>query len=331
MREKFTTEVIVKLSGKIPDDELSLIRETILSSLANYEISERQTALALYESFVPKFYEMYLAILNINGRSIGTIKTYNYHLVNFFLQLDRQLYELTSSDIYRYLLMLQNKGSISNRTLDHIRLIINSFFEWCVNEGYISKNPCRTVKPIKYVTKEREPLTDIELEQVRDSCSDVREAAIVETLYSTGCRISELSQIKKSDVDFTDGSVIVLGKGNKFRKTFLNARATLMLSKYIHMRSDDCEYLFVTARRPYRQIQTTSYERMIKRLGERANLDRPLSPHILRHTFATNLLKRGASIEDVQKLLGHTNPSTTLIYTKIDTSSIRRDHERYII
>lgn len=331
MREKFATEVIMKLSGKVSDDDLILIRNSILSVLANYEISERETALALYESFVPKFYEVYLATLKINGRSAGTIEIYNFHLVSFFVQLHRPLPELTSSDIYEYLFMLQSRGTVSNRTLDHIRTIINTFMEWCVAEGYIESNPCRTVRPIKYTEKQREPLTDIELEQVRFCCKDLRESAIVETMYSTGCRVSELVALNRTDVDIQNGTVLVLGKGNKYRTTFLNARARLILSKYLASRNDNCPSLIVTEIEPVHTLGKESYERIIRLIGERANLIKPLTPHILRHTFATNLLKRGARLEDVQKLLGHSKPSTTLIYTKIDTESIRHEHEKFII
>lgn len=331
MREQFTNEVIAKLSGKIPDNELRTVRDVIMSTLANYEVSERETAIALYESFVPQFYEVYIATLKINGRSMDTIKTYNYHLVNFFLQLRRPLKDVTSADIYEHLFALQEKGTVSNRTLDHVRIIIYTFMQWCCDEGYIDKNPCRTVKPIKFTVKERNPLTDIELELTRDACKDIRESAIVETLYSTGCRVSELINLKKTDVDFATKTVTVLGKGNKYRTTFLNARAEIMLKRYLMSREDDDPALFATTRKPYRKLSKEALEKMIRTIGERANLDRRLTPHILRHTFATNLVKRGARLEDVQKLPGHEKPGTTLIYAKINTESIRHDHERYII
>lgn len=331
MREQFTNEVIMKLSGKLPDEELRVIHDAIISTLANYDISARETAVALYESFVPKFYEVYLATLRINGRSIGTIKTYNYHLVNFFLQLARPVNDITSADIYAYLYELQKSGKMGNRTVNHVRIIINTFLQWAFEEGYIPRNPCHNIKPIAYTERPRQPLSDMELELVRDACKDEREAAIVETMYSTGCRVSELVGLKRSDVDLAQGTAELFGKGSKYRTAFLNARAILSLQKYLRKRVDDNPALIVTERKPYRPVQKGWYEKMIHELGERARLDRNLTPHIFRHTFATNLLKRGARIEDVQKLLGHEKTSTTLIYAKIDTSALRRDHERYIV
>lgn len=331
MREKVANEITMKLVGKVADEDLNQIRGAVLAVLSNYEISERETALALYESFVPRFYETYLAMLRVNGRSIGTIKTYNFHLINFFLQLKRPITEIAAADIYEYLFALQSKGTVSNRTLDHIRLIINCFLEWAASDGYIDKNPCKSVKPINYTEKMRQPLTDYELELVRDACKTLKESAIVETMYSTGCRLSELMILRQSDIDLLNRTVMLFGKGGKYRKAFLNAKAELSIRKYLKSRKDSHPNLIVTDNKPTREISKASLERIVKNIGERANLDRRLSPHIFRHTFATNLLKRGASLEDVQKLLGHEKPSTTLIYTKIETSEIQRDHERYII
>lgn len=331
MREQFANEVVMKLAGKVSDEELRAIHDTILSVLANYEIAERETALTLYESYVPKFYDVYLAYLKINGRSTGTLKTYNYHLVSFFLHLRRPVNELTAADIYEYLCYLGQKGTVSNRTLDHVRIIINGFLEWAYDEDYISKNPCHTVKPIRFTEKQRQPLTDIELEMVRAACRNTREAAITETMYSTGCRVSELVALKVTDVDLTNRTVTLFGKGSKYRTSFINARAELMLRKYLSEREDNCPALIVTDRKPARPLQKGAYEKMIRELGERAGLGRRLTPHIFRHTFATNLVKRGARVEDVQRLLGHEKISTTMIYTKVDTSDIRRDHERFIV
>lgn len=331
MREQFANEVVMKLAGKVSDAELRMIHDAILSTLSNYEVKERETAVALYESYVPRFYDIYLAYLKINGRSEGTLKTYNYHLVSFFLHLRRPINEITAADIYEYLYYLGQKGTVCNRTLDHVRIIINSFLEWAYDEDYIPKNPCHTVKPIRYTEKQRQPLTDIELEMVRAACRDTREAAITETMYSTGCRVSELAGLKISDVDLANRTVTLFGKGSKYRTSFLNARAELMIRKYLHERDDNCPALIVTNRKPIKPLKKGAYEKLIRELGEHAGLERKLTPHIFRHTFATNLVKRGARIEDVQRLLGHEKISTTMIYTKVDTTDIRRDHERFIV
>lgn len=331
MRERFTNEVMMKLADKVSDAELQTIRGCILAVLSNYDITARETAVALYKSYVPRFYEMYLATLKINGRSIGTIKTYNFHLIDFFINLSRPVNEITSADIYAYLFALQEKGTVSNRTIDHVRIIINTFLEWATTEGYIERNACRSIRPITYRERPRQPLTDIELEMVRDACRTERESAIVETLYSTGCRVTELAILEKGSVNFADRAVTLLGKGNKYRVSFLNARAELMLRKYLKTRTDDCPALIVTERKPIRPLTKETYEKIVHDIGERAMLKRPLTPHVFRHTFATNLVRRGASIEDVQKLLGHEKTSTTMIYTKIDLSAVKRNHEKYIV
>lgn len=331
MQEQVANEIIMDLRGKIPFEELAIVKQSILSTLVNYEVTSKETALALYEALIPKYYEIYLVTMKINGRSPDTLKTYNFHLLDFFFNLHRPLKDITSADIYAYLYSVQQRGTVSNRTLDHIRVIINGFLSWCYGEGYLPNNPCKGVKPIKFTVKERQPLTDIELELVREACITERESAIIETMYSTGCRVSELARLNREDVDLKDRSVVLFGKGSKYRTSFLNAKAELKIRKYLKTRSDCCPSLIVSEIKPVRGLKTGTIETIVKDIGERAGLGRNLTPHILRHTFATNLIKRGASLEDVQKLLGHEKPSTTLIYTKINTEAIRRDHERYIL
>ena len=207
----------------------------------------------------------------------------------------------------------------------------HAFFEWAAGEGYIEKNPCRPIKNIKYERIQKKPLTDIELERVRQACKTVREKALVEFLYSTGARVTEACTVKISDIDFVKGEVVVLGKGNKYRKTYLNARSKILLMQYLNSRDDDSEYLFVGERKPHMQLKKAAVEKILRGIGELAEMDRPLTPHLFRHTLATILLQRGTPITEVQKILGHVNINTTMIYAKVSDDDVKTSHMKYAI
>jgi site-specific recombinase XerD len=132
-------------------------------------------------------------------------------------------------------------------------------------------------------------------------------------------------------VDFYKGEVLVLGKGNKHRKTYLNARSKLLLKQYLDSRDDDSEYLFVSDRKPHQALKKEAIEKIVREIGKKSGLDRPLTPHLFRHTLATMLLQRGTPITEVQKILGHVNINTTTIYAKVADEDVKTSHMKYAI
>lgn len=260
-----------------------------------------------------------------------TLELYNLYLDDFFFTVNKKAEDITANDIRVYLYNAQESRGLSNRTLDSRRTVIHAFFEWAANEGYIGKNPCRVIKNIKYERIEKQPLTDMELERIRQACETVRERALVEFLYSTGARVTEVCGVKKTDIDFYKGEVVVLGKGNKHRTTYLNARCKLLLKQYFAIRDDESEYLFVSERKPHKVLKKEAIERIVRIIGERSELDRPLTPHLFRHTLATLMLQRGTPITEVQKILGHVNINTTMIYAKVSDEDVKVSHMKYAI
>ena len=168
-----------------------------------------------------------------------------------------------------YLYLIQENRKISNRTLDSRRTVVCSFLGWCAAEGYISKNPAINITPIKYERKERVLLTDIQLEKARNACSTLRETAMVEVLYSSGCRVTELARLDISDVNFDTREIKLFGKGNKHRTSYLSAKAIVTLQTYLASRTDDCEALFVSAKKPIKRIQKNGLEAIIRKLGKK--------------------------------------------------------------
>lgn len=330
-REQFATEFITKLNGKIPDYELKTVLQELQVFVNDYDIEERETGIVPYGDFgVPDCYKVYMVSKKIEGLSKNTLKTYDYYLRDFFNHMDKPLEKITSNDVRLYLYNLQERKKITNRSLDGKRLVINTFMEWCKNEGYITSNPCKKIGQIKYEAKKREPLTDIEMELLRSACETYREKAIIEMLYSTGCRVSELITLDRKDVDFQTKEVLLFGKGSKHRISYINAKAEVALKKYLFTRRDMDKALFVTERDPHRMCKET-VEKLVKKIGERAEIGRRVYPHLIRHTTATDALNRGMDVTEVQRLLGHEKLDTTMIYAKVSQESIKHDHRKYIV
>lgn len=331
MREQFTNLFMTKIDGKVPDEMLKTIRDELLVFTNDYDISKRNTEIAPYTGYLPECYKIYMVTKKIEGMSQKTLELYNMYLQDFFMFLNKDVKEITANDIRVYLYTVQQERGISNRTLDSRRSAIHAFLEWAANEEYIPRNPCRNIKPIKYERAERKPLTAMELEQVRAACQTAREKAIVELLYSTACRVTELERLNRSDVDFSKGEVTLFGKGDKHRTSYLNARAELALKKYLFSRDDENEALFVSERRPHERLKKPAIEKAVRQIGERSGIGRRLFPHLIRHTTATDCLIRGMDVTKIQKMLGHTDVSTTMIYAKVSEQNIKSEHKRCIV
>lgn len=332
--ENFANEFVSKLDGKISDEALRTVLQELQVFTSNYDISQRETHVVPYQSNIPDCYRVYMVAKKIEGMSPESMKTYNFYLTDFFEHINRPFEQVTTNDIRIYLYETQKRTGISNRTLDGKRLVINTFMDWCWKEGYITNNPCASIKPIKFEEKPREPLSNMELEIVRDACENYRDKAMIELFYSTGCRLSEMVNLKISDIDFTSKEVHLFGKGSKHRTSYLNAKAEYMLKKYFELerpKESISDSVFVIFRKPYNEMHKELIYARIKAIQKRSGIERSLFPHLLRHTMATDALNRGMSVAEVKEILGHEKLDTTMIYAKISHDSVKFNHKRYIV
>lgn len=306
----------------------------VLDSIAvRYEVNKKETALAVYNEELPEIVKIYIVCKKIEGLSPRTLDTYMRMLRLFFRDIRKPLPKITANDIRVYLFNYQRERGCSNRTLDKYRQYLASFFSWAADEGYVQQNPMRTIPAIKYEKKPRQNLTQLELEYLRQSCQTARERAIIEFLYSTGCRVSELSGVKFSDLDWTAKTVHLFGKGSKHRTSYINAKCEVALKAYLTTRVDNCEALFVTERKPYRQLKKDAVEKIVRNISCRtpAEMQKRVTPHILRHTTATLALQNGMPIADISKLLGHEKIDTTMIYAHTCMESVQAGHRKYVV
>ena len=330
--ENFANEFVSKLDGKISDEALRTVLQELQVFASNYDISQRETHVVPYQSNIPDCYRVYMVAKKIEGMSPESMKTYNFYLTDFFEHINRPFEQVTTNDIRIYLYETQKRTGISNRTLDGKRLVINTFMDWCWKEGYIPNNPCASIKPIKFEEKPREPLSNMELEIVRDACENYRDKAMIELFYSTGCRLSEMVNLKISDIDFTSKEVHLFGKGSKHRTSYLNAKAEYMLKKYFELerpKDSISDSVFVIFRKPYNEMHKGSIYARVKAIQKRSGIERSLFPHLLRHTMATDALNRGMNVAEVKEILGHEKLDTTLIYCTVKEEQVKASHRKY--
>ncbi len=272
---------------------------------------------------------MFLSAKDIEGCSNRTIKYYKDIILKFIKDVDKPIREITTDDIRLYLSKYKEESNCSSVTMDNIRRIFSSFFSWLEDEDYILKSPVRRIHRVKTAIVVKETLTDENIENLRDECSHVRELAIIELFISTGMRVGELVNLNIDDVNFEDRSCIVLGKGNKQREVYFDARTKIHLQQYLNLRTDEEKALFVSKIKPYHRITISAVESIIRNMGKKLNIKK-VHPHKFRRTMATTAIDKGMPIEQVQKLLGHTKIDTTMHYAMVNQSNVKFSHRKYI-
>ena len=332
MKERLKNDLLLLLNQYLDSDTLRIIDTKIDMVLSNYEIEEPHTQLVPYEYKVPETIQIYIVTKKISGLSEKSLYLYNIVLNDFFQTIQKSNDKITANDIRIYLYKYQKDHNISNRTLDCRRTIICSYFGWLASEEYIFKNPAINITPIKYERKHKKPMSQLDLEKVRSACKTNREKAIVEMLYSTGCRVSELEHLNISDVNFETKEVMLFGKGNKHRVSYLNAKAEVTLKNYLKERTDNDEALFVYDKKPYSRLKKSGIELIIKNIVNRTNgVNVHVTPHVFRHTTASVSLERGMNVVEVSKLLGHSKVETTMEYITTDSSTLKSNHKNCVI
>lgn len=331
MCDIFKNELLMLLNDKVDDDTLINISNEIDIILVDYDINRSQSKTINLDD-IKTLIDTYFMTLKIRGLSKGTTSLYSLVLNSFFETVQKELEDITSKDIRGYLSKYQREHKVCNRTLSSRKTIICTFFKWLASEGYIPNNPAENVHAIKYNRIHKQAMTQLDLEKIRLACKTKREKAIIEVLYSTACRVSELSALDIADVDFETKEVTLLGKGNQYRTSFLNAKAEVALKDYLDSRTDDNEALFVYQKEPYDRLAKSGIENIVKNIMSRtSDMNVHVTPHIFRHTTATTALDRGMNIADVSKFLGHKSIATTMEYITTNLNSIKEEHKTCIV
>lgn len=326
MKEQFICEILHHLPS-FSSAQLSDIKEAVRITLCKYELTPKETALQTVNTDSFPYLKMYLESCEQAGRAKGTVSLYRFHLSRLLSYINKGITDINDDDIYTYLYNYKHRRTVSNAYLNQLRLIFNGFFKWLVKKRVLTSNPVDPLDTIKYQKKVKKPLSAEEVEKLRSSCQTERDLAIVECLYSTAVRASELLGLNRSDISFSHNDIIVLGKGNKERITYLNAKSHIHLKNYLDMRTDDNPALFVSSKLPHERLTRRGLEDIIDRIAIKADV-KNVHPHRFRRTSATDLLNAGMPIEQVQELLGHKSIETTRIYCTVNQEALKHNHKR---
>ena len=322
MNQEEANMIIHKMSQIIDNSQMIILNTVLEEILADNRMQEPQkSSNDLLDNFI--------ATKRLEGRSEKTMRLYRFTISKLISAIDKNVCTLSTEDIRNYLSIYQTEHGISKDSIDNLRRILSSFYRWLEDENYIFKSPLRRIHKIKTRKVVKEPFTDEEIERLRDGCKYPRDLVIIEFLYSTGVRIGELCKLNRSDIDFEERECIVLGKGDKERVTYFDARTKLHLIEYLKSRDDNNPALFVSIRKPATRLEEGGVEAMLRKLGERCNVTR-CHPHRWRRTCASAALSKGMPIEQVQKMLGHEEISTTLTYLMITDSTVKSSHRKYL-
>ena len=314
-------EMKEKLSDLLTANDLTKVLGLLTDELGNYEV----TRLTDYEPKEDDLLSAYVDALTVQGRSVKTIERYRYVIGKLNTATKVPTRKITIHHLRRYLLDEKERG-LSDRTLEGMRQVFSGYFNWLQREGLIDKNPTANLGAIHYAKKQKEILSEADIEVLKYECKNTRDRAIVCFLRATGCRISEVTGLNRDDVDLTSMKCRVLGKGNKERTVFLDQIAAMTLQKYLDGRTDICPALFIG--KGTSRLKPGSVRLMLNKVACKAGVNH-VHPHKFRRTMATNLIKHGMAIQEVAAILGHDKLDTTMEYVVLDTEGIKHEYQKF--
>lgn len=325
VNEQFITEVANYIPSLVPVN-IERCKGDLSKIVSNYNVQSVAPS-EVHPDLEDKI-ELFLSAKKLEGLSMLTLDGYKRDLKVFAQDVKKRTEDITTADIRNH---LGKFGHLKMSSLGRKLTVFKSFFGWLTSEDYLMRDPSKKLKTPKKEKRLPKALSIEELEMLRESCKTNRQRAFLEILYATGCRLSEIQQLNRNDIDYHAKSCKVIGKGDKEREVYFSHKAMYHLEKYLKSRTDGNEALMVSERRPHGRLSKRSIQREITLLAQQAGLEKRVSPHTLRHTFATLTLNNGADITAVQALLGHSNPATTQIYAQLTQEKKREQHKKFLV
>ena len=338
-KDFFYIKLRTELATAIPVEKVEDVINVVSLVLSQYDIQEKPHELIVYDGGDTDLMQAFFIAKASEGLTEKTLKFYRFTYEKAFSAIGKHIKDITTEDLRAYLtkLRLSEKKPV---WVDNVRRNLSSFFGWLRREGLLEKDPCERIHKIKSHNMVERAFTEDELEKIRIGARSLRDKAIVEFLYSTACRVNEVTTLNRSDIDFDNGRCQVLGKGKKYRWVYLSSRCKTILAEYLKSRSDDNPALFVSDYsnwkghamddRPVKRIENDRIRDIVKAIGKRVGVQ-GVHPHRFRKTAATHALFRGMKITDVQRMLGHADLKTTTIYALTDDEEVQREHRKYIM
>lgn len=329
MKEELIETIMQQMLPYLDNAQMEKLKDTLHYCMHDVEIvtdsSKLPKPVETNESLLSKF----MSAKRVEGCSVKTLNYYQSVLLKLFSMVPVSVLHIKTEHIRSYLSAYADRTKCSKSNLDNIRRILSSFFTWLEEESYILKNPVRRIHKIKVDKTVKETYSNEAMERMRDECHCLRDLAIIDLLASSGMRVGELVRLNREDIDFDSRECIVFGKGSKERPVYFDARTKIHLKNYLDSRTDDNPALFVSLLKPYNRLQISGVEIRLRSLGRELGIPK-VHPHKFRRTLATRAIDKGMPIEQVQRLLGHTQIDTTMQYAMINQKNVKVSHQKYI-
>ena len=329
MNHEVINSILQGMTPHLTADQLRELKSVLYVQLSKYDISERKAEIIAYDDSTLRYWDRYRLDRQLSGISPATLDNYELTVTMFLNTVNKSIAEYTSDDIFNYLDLYRKIRKVSLSRIKNMQSALSSFFAWLFRKGYIPSNPVAQLDGIKLPKKIKKGFSDEERELLKLACSNSRDTALIEFLYSTGVRVSEAARLNRDDVNFITRDLIVFGKGSKERITYINPSAAFWLQKYLGERNDDNPALFVSLYAPHERLTKKGIEDLLHRIGARAGVSN-VHPHRFRRTCATNALNRGMPLEQVAQLLGHEKLDTTKIYCTVNQEHVKMSHAKYL-
>ena len=326
MKEQLIQEIQRKMLPYLNNEQLLQLGNALTEALRGVSVSFEDTTPKQEEQDAV---EAFITAKRIEGCSEKTLKYYRKTIEFMLAAIAKKANQVTTDDLRKYLTTYQTQRRSSKVTIDNIRRILSSFFSWLEDEDFILKSPVRRIHKVKTAKVVKDTYTDEALELMRDSCTNTRDLAIIDLLASSGMRVGEMVMLNREDIDFNERECVVIGKGNKERLVYFDARTKIHLQNYLNERTDANPALFVSLKAPHDRLMIGGVEARLRELGKRLSLPK-VHPHKFRRTLATSAIDKGMPIEQVQQLLGHQNIDTTMHYAMVKQQNVKLAHRKYI-
>lgn len=326
MKEQLITEIQRKMLPYLNNEQLMQLRSALNEILQGATVSYDDEKITTDERDAV---ESFISAKRIEGCSEKTLSYYRKTIESMTSSIGKTAQQITTDELRKYLTNYQVQRGSSKVTIDNIRRILSSFFSWLEDEDFIVKSPVRRIHKVKTAKVIKDTYTDEALELMRDNCTTARDLAIIDLLASSGMRVGELVTLNREDINFNERECVVIGKGNKERLVYFDARTKIHLQNYLDSRTDKNPALFVSLKTPYDRLMIGGVEVRLRELGKRLSLQK-VHPHKFRRTLATSAIDKGMPIEQVQQLLGHQKIDTTMHYAMVKQQNVKLAHRKYI-
>lgn len=321
MDEKIV-KILNEMSEYLSVTQMKKLQEVILSVFAENQPEKSDIS-------NEQFLKLFLDAKKVEGCSERTISFYRSTIENLLASTENSVRKISTEEMRAYLAEYQKINNCSNVTVDNVRRNISSFFSWLEEEDYILKSPMKRIHKIKTKTVVKQIISDEGIEKLRDNCKSKRDLAIIDLLYSTGIRVGELVNLNIDDINLDGRECVVYGKGDKERRVYFDAKAKVHIEDYLGCRRDKNEALFVTLDAPHNRLKISGVEIRLRQLGRELELDK-IHPHKFRRSMATRAIDKGMPIEQVQKILGHSQIDTTMQYAMVNQTNVKSSHQKYM-